>query len=58
MIWRDFQVITEEEAGVDKLIKYECSTCEEEITISLKAVIYTKVVNCPFCNPTSFEAVG
>jgi DNA-directed RNA polymerase subunit RPC12/RpoP len=51
-------MMKEEVASADKLIKYECSTCEEEITLHLKAVIYTKVVNCPFCNPSSFDAVG
>jgi DNA-directed RNA polymerase subunit RPC12/RpoP len=53
-----FRMMTEESVRADKLIKYECSTCEEEITLNLKAVIYTKVVNCPYCNPAGLEAVG
>jgi hypothetical protein len=45
-----------QETRIDHLIKYECSICEEEITLSLKAVIHTKVVNCPYCNPANYEA--
>jgi hypothetical protein len=48
----------DEESRVDKLIKYECSTCEGEITLSLKSVIHIKVVNCPYCNPVNLEATG
>jgi hypothetical protein len=48
----------EEETRIDKLIKYECSKCEEEITLSLKSVVYTKVVECPFCHPVTREAIG
>jgi DNA-directed RNA polymerase subunit RPC12/RpoP len=51
-------MMTVEDTRVDKLIKYECSTCEGEITLSLKAVIHTKVVNCPYCNPVVMEEAG
>jgi DNA-directed RNA polymerase subunit RPC12/RpoP len=51
-------MITDQEISVDKLIKYECSTCEGEITLSLKSVIHIKVVNCPYCNPVNLEATG
>jgi hypothetical protein len=51
-------MITDQEASVDKLIKYECSTCEGEITLSLYSVIHIKVVICPFCNPENLEATG
>jgi DNA-directed RNA polymerase subunit RPC12/RpoP len=46
------------ETRTDNLIKYECSNCEEEITLSLKSVVHTKVVNCPFCNPLNLVAAG
>ena len=46
------------ELRMDKLIKYECSKCEGEITLNLKSVVHTKVVHCPFCDPINREAVG
>jgi hypothetical protein len=53
-----FGMAMEEETLIDKLIKYECSKCEGEITLSLKSVVHTKVVQCPYCHPVTGEAVG
>jgi DNA-directed RNA polymerase subunit RPC12/RpoP len=49
---------TEQHSNSDKLVKYECAKCEEEITLNLKAVMYTKDVICPYCHPVDFVAVG
>jgi DNA-directed RNA polymerase subunit RPC12/RpoP len=44
--------------NAEKLVKYECANCKEEITLHLKAVLHTKVVICPHCKPVNFKAFG